>query len=738
MPSLAPLPKFRFFTAGGTGTPVRPLVGGKVYFYEAGTTTPKDTYTSSTGLVANTNPVILNARGEADIWLGGGAYKMLVTDENDVAQGGAVDGIQGTDALREQVEALIAGIVADLADATDPAAGMGMLGYGEDEPYAAGTGGKALQRAYCPLNKPWLAAGDGATDDTAALAAFFAWLPSGSVADLAGKSYAVYNSVAGVTLGDAIALASMPRLASKTNITIRNGRIFAASPSASGVKYRFPSTLAIDGCTGIRLQGVQLEGKGENWGDSDASQPLTDEQRRPFLAQNGGHALVVTRSSEIYVDRGSKAIRCGSVGAAYFASCDMAHFDGYASAMSLGYACVAQDSWCGASAVSGFARHRLFLNGARGDNNGASYAGKGGVVSEDKDCYFYAHGCEWADMYANGTATQLGAAYTVNTSHGYAYGGNVRNCAAIGLQTNSGADETVLECVGITASGLRTSMHIVDRTSFGETKFRYFGCYAEIVGTSLWADIELSVSSVVANRKVTTAVFGEIIGCKTVGANTFAINERASYGGLRVLGGEHEVVQRIFDSNGWGGASAGTGWGYQLGGGVRFTVTTLAPAAALTQATTAINAIKNQDSSAILTNQLVDFDDTVNVESLSFREFMAVSFLGGGAAERRILGQRMTLAFQASSPSGKPYASAVKCIAVGGLSGGNINITFALIGGKRANAGTLVDDAYTARRFLSVASGPTAVGTELQAVFLVNSTASNFTVGETYPISFSS
>lgn len=118
MPSLAPLPKFRFFTSGSAGTPVRPLVGGKVYFYEAGTTTPKDTYTDSTGLVANTNPVILNARGEADIWLGDGAYKMVVTDSGGVQQGGTVDNITGADALKGLIDALRADL-ANTASATE-------------------------------------------------------------------------------------------------------------------------------------------------------------------------------------------------------------------------------------------------------------------------------------------------------------------------------------------------------------------------------------------------------------------------------------------------------------------------------------------------------------------------------------------------------------------------------------------------------------------------------------------
>jgi len=58
-----------------------PLVGGLVYTYLAGTTTPAATYTDSTGVTSNTNPVVLNARGEAAIWLPVNiSYKFVVTD----------------------------------------------------------------------------------------------------------------------------------------------------------------------------------------------------------------------------------------------------------------------------------------------------------------------------------------------------------------------------------------------------------------------------------------------------------------------------------------------------------------------------------------------------------------------------------------------------------------------------------------------------------------------------------
>ena len=60
-----------------------PLSGGKVYTYAAGTNTPKATYTTAAESVANANPVILNARGEASIFWSG-AYKIVLTDASDV------------------------------------------------------------------------------------------------------------------------------------------------------------------------------------------------------------------------------------------------------------------------------------------------------------------------------------------------------------------------------------------------------------------------------------------------------------------------------------------------------------------------------------------------------------------------------------------------------------------------------------------------------------------------------
>lgn len=59
-----------------------PLSGGKIYTYAAGTTTPQNSYTDSTGVTPAANPVILDSAGRATIWLSG-YYKIVVKDSLD-------------------------------------------------------------------------------------------------------------------------------------------------------------------------------------------------------------------------------------------------------------------------------------------------------------------------------------------------------------------------------------------------------------------------------------------------------------------------------------------------------------------------------------------------------------------------------------------------------------------------------------------------------------------------------
>jgi hypothetical protein len=89
---------FQFFTNTGI-----PLNGGYIYTYQAGSSTPLTTYTTSAGTIANTNPIQLGTSGRPpqEIWLTEGySYKFILTDSANVqiASYDNLYGILGTSA----------------------------------------------------------------------------------------------------------------------------------------------------------------------------------------------------------------------------------------------------------------------------------------------------------------------------------------------------------------------------------------------------------------------------------------------------------------------------------------------------------------------------------------------------------------------------------------------------------------------------------------------------------------
>lgn len=75
---------WQFFDNNGV-----PLSGGKLYTYEAGTTTPEATYTTSSGNTAHTNPIVLDAAGRVsggnEVWLTDSqSYKFVLKTSADV------------------------------------------------------------------------------------------------------------------------------------------------------------------------------------------------------------------------------------------------------------------------------------------------------------------------------------------------------------------------------------------------------------------------------------------------------------------------------------------------------------------------------------------------------------------------------------------------------------------------------------------------------------------------------
>lgn len=62
----------------------KPLAGGKLYTYQAGTNVPLATYRDRFNTVPQTNPVVLDAAGRAEIWMAPAPYKFVLKDKNEV------------------------------------------------------------------------------------------------------------------------------------------------------------------------------------------------------------------------------------------------------------------------------------------------------------------------------------------------------------------------------------------------------------------------------------------------------------------------------------------------------------------------------------------------------------------------------------------------------------------------------------------------------------------------------
>lgn len=172
-----------------------PLSGGKIYTYAAGTSTPQTTYTSRTGLTANTNPIILDAAGRTpeQIWSTEGLlYKYVVKNSNDVL-------IRSWDNIGGSVVA--SDLAQDLANTSNNAKGDALIGFKQSN-----SGGFATNAVARTVNaklqeivsvKDFGAVGDGVADDFLAInraAAYISSIGGGTVFYPAG-TYRITRSI---------------------------------------------------------------------------------------------------------------------------------------------------------------------------------------------------------------------------------------------------------------------------------------------------------------------------------------------------------------------------------------------------------------------------------------------------------------------------------------------------------------------------------------------------------------
>lgn len=180
----------------------QPLSGGKLYCYEAGTTTAKATYADASGNSANPQPVALNARGEAPVFYSGAA-KFVLKDASDVeiwsadyVGGNGVAEVSSMDGLRAL--GVPAGLVSiNLLGYYAPGDGGGGQFFWDANSTAADNGGTVITPTGYTGSGRWARAlphgapvtpamfgakgdYDGATgtDDTSAFSQMFAWAVS--------------------------------------------------------------------------------------------------------------------------------------------------------------------------------------------------------------------------------------------------------------------------------------------------------------------------------------------------------------------------------------------------------------------------------------------------------------------------------------------------------------------------------------------------------------------------------
>ena len=147
-----------------------PLAGGLIYTYLAGTSTPATTYTSSTGLVAHANPIVLDAAGRistGEVWLTTSVDYKFVVQTALFVQLGSYDNIPSINDFTT--------IYTALASTTNIAQGDALIGFKQSNASGvlSGAVGRTVhQKLQETVSvKDFGATGDGTTDDTSAIQA---------------------------------------------------------------------------------------------------------------------------------------------------------------------------------------------------------------------------------------------------------------------------------------------------------------------------------------------------------------------------------------------------------------------------------------------------------------------------------------------------------------------------------------------------------------------------------------
>lgn len=530
-------------------------------------------------------------------------------------------------------------------------------------------------------------------DNTAALSQMLDEAQDGTVLDFCGKMFRVYANVSGIpsatanpTTDNALPYSQILKIDGKKNITFKNGGIYAANQVVTSTVMYYPSTLSLINSQYIFFDDFTVESKGEGWGNSDASSSETFNRRLEFCATNGGHALFIGRSSTIRT-KNSYFRLCGSVSTVYASSCDDVLLDSsFLNTASLGFAAYCADNWVGDDTVVNYNKLSTQLVNANchaesltrredGLPVGSSvHCGKAGVVAEGKLIHVKIIGGNIADMFANGAAKWLGAAFYA-TSGGvvHSVGSTVRNCAAVGGLHFNDAEPASLQIEDVDAETGLTGI-IISPTSFGTGYAKMTG-NIKITRGRVWPGerSELSETSLVANMKVTSGVYVELGMTVSDDSDIYSLinNEgSACYGGVTFLYGKYVTNGFLIRSAGWGGANPATKKGLVINSGIFIDKSAH---------TTPYIAYSN-NTGGVLTYIYHDLK-RASISGTTLRQLDGYTMASQVSLQEMVSLPNPEINFWVNEPSyTSRYTGTFRCVSVDGLSGTDSLVTFYISG----------------------------------------------------------
>lgn len=216
MPTTYTAGRFQAFDSNGD-----PLSGGRLYTYAAGTLTPQATYTTAALTTPNANPVILDSQGRAPVWLSSSvSYRMILKTAADVTITDD-DNIVNDSAM----------LAADLLNTASTSLGAGMVGFGDQIAYPAGTVGGKLREWVSPEDFGILTG----LDQTAQITTMLTWAATNDVPVMWGPGPYLWSNIV-------IEQANV-------NLTFksRSRTVFQYTGAAGGTMLRLATTTVISG-----------------------------------------------------------------------------------------------------------------------------------------------------------------------------------------------------------------------------------------------------------------------------------------------------------------------------------------------------------------------------------------------------------------------------------------------------------------------------------------------------------